>query len=61
MNLAATTACTPETFEARYRADTDPWRFATSTYERERYATTMDALRRDRYGDAFEQIGRAHV
>jgi trans-aconitate methyltransferase len=54
MNLAATTACAPETFEARYRADPDPWRFATSNYERERYATTMHALKRARYGNAFE-------
>jgi SAM-dependent methyltransferase len=41
-------------FEARYRADPDPWRFATSAYEQERYRRTLAALPRPRYRRAFE-------
>jgi len=41
-------------FEALYRRNPDPWDFATSSYERHRYAETLNALQRDRYGAAFE-------
>jgi len=41
-------------FEELYAADPDPWRFATSTYEREKYATTLKALPRPRYSRALE-------
>lgn len=34
----------PATFELRYRADPDPWRFATSPYERAKYQTTVAHL-----------------
>ncbi len=34
----------PGYFEALYGADPDPWRFATSDYEREKYAATIAAL-----------------
>ena len=54
MNPSAITACAPEAFEQRYRTDQDPWRFATSAYERERYAVTIESLTRDRYANAFE-------
>ena len=54
MNPLAARACAPEAFENRYRADPDPWRFATSSYERERYAVTMNTLSGDRYTNAFE-------
>lgn len=30
-------------FEERYRADPDPWRYATSAYERDKYAATLGA------------------
>jgi SAM-dependent methyltransferase len=43
-----------EMFEALYRADPDPWRFASSTYEQGRYATLLQALQRDHYEYAFE-------
>ena len=43
-----------EVFEALYRADPDPWRFASSTYEQGRYATLLRALQRDHYEYAFE-------
>jgi SAM-dependent methyltransferase len=54
VNPLATQACEPETFEQRYRANPDPWRFATSIYERERYEITLKALTRDSYTNAFE-------
>jgi trans-aconitate methyltransferase len=41
-------------FEARYRADPDPWRFATSEYEQGRYRRTLASLPRSRYRRAFE-------
>lgn len=41
-------------FEAIYARDPDPWRFATSGYEREKYAATLAALPRPRYARAFE-------
>ncbi len=34
----------PDYFEALYAADPDPWRFATSDYERDKYAATLAAL-----------------
>ncbi len=43
-----------ETFEAKYRRDPDPWDFKLSRYERRRYAATLAALARARYGHAFE-------
>ena len=44
----------PSYFEALYAADADPWRFATSDYEREKYAATLAALTRERYPSALE-------
>lgn len=40
-------------FEGLYAADPDPWRFATSDYERGKYAATLAALR-PRYDHALE-------
>jgi SAM-dependent methyltransferase len=37
-----------------YASDPDPWRFATSWYERRKYALTVDALPNERYRRAFE-------
>ena len=34
----------PGYFEQLYASDPDPWRFATSDYERDKYAATLDAL-----------------
>jgi len=45
---------TDDGFESLYRGSADPWRFATSSYERRRYRTTLDALRQERYRAAFE-------
>jgi SAM-dependent methyltransferase len=44
----------PSYFDDVYRANEDPWGFETSTYEREKYATTLAALPRPHYGRAFE-------
>lgn len=44
----------PEYFQRLYEADPDPWRFATSGYERDKYAATMEALARPRYERALD-------
>ena len=41
-------------FDALYAADTDPWRFASSAYERQKYAASLEALPDGRYGSALE-------
>lgn len=41
-------------FEARYRANGDPWKFATSPYEQGRYRTTVSTLSRAHYGTVYE-------
>lgn len=44
----------PAAFEARYRAEPDPWDFASSGYERGRYRAIMAALPQPRYRSAYE-------
>jgi 2-polyprenyl-3-methyl-5-hydroxy-6-metoxy-1,4-benzoquinol methylase len=44
----------PGYFEALYARDSDPWRFASSEYEREKYARTLAALPAARYANALE-------
>ena len=41
-------------FEQLYAGDADPWRFATSDYEKRKYARSMAALARARYGAGLE-------
>jgi SAM-dependent methyltransferase len=41
-------------FEARYCASNDPWEFATSSYEKDRYRATLAALQRPVYRHAYE-------
>lgn len=41
-------------FAAMYRSDIDPWKFATSAYERDKYAATLASLPRERYASALE-------
>jgi trans-aconitate methyltransferase len=41
-------------FDAVYTANRDPWSFATSDYERAKYAATLQALPNPRYQRAFE-------
>jgi 2-polyprenyl-3-methyl-5-hydroxy-6-metoxy-1,4-benzoquinol methylase len=44
----------PEYFDALYTADPDPWKFATSPYERDKYALTLEAMPKPRYRSALE-------
>lgn len=44
----------PRYFEDVYGANDDPWGFATSPYEREKYATSVAALPKERYRSGFE-------
>ena len=44
----------PEYFEDIYQKSRDPWDFATSEYEAEKYKQTMATLDRVRYASAFE-------
>jgi protein-L-isoaspartate O-methyltransferase len=41
-------------FERKYRQEDDPWNFASSSYEKERYDAIFRALSHRRYDDAFE-------
>jgi trans-aconitate methyltransferase len=43
-----------EDFEARYRVDPDPWGYASSGYEREKYEATLAACGDGPFGDALE-------
>jgi hypothetical protein len=43
-----------EYFDALYTADPDPWKFAASPYERDKYALTLDAMPKPRYRSALE-------
>jgi SAM-dependent methyltransferase len=51
----------PSYFEALYAAEPDPWKFATSAYETQKYATTIAALPNQRYHSAFEIGGSIGV
>lgn len=44
----------PASFETRYRAEPDPWGFATDPYEREKYERTIAALGGRRFSGALE-------
>jgi cyclopropane fatty-acyl-phospholipid synthase-like methyltransferase len=44
----------PDYFERLYRSDPDPWRFASSAYERAKYAATLATLPRARFSRCFE-------
>ncbi|GAB4024935.1 class I SAM-dependent DNA methyltransferase [Spirosoma koreense] len=44
----------PSYFDAVYQVNEDPWSFATSDYEREKYGATLAALPNLRYENAFE-------
>lgn len=43
-----------EYFKGMYATEADPWRFATSPYERDKYAATLAALPRPHYTSALE-------
>jgi SAM-dependent methyltransferase len=44
----------PGYFHALYARDHDPWRFATSAYEKRKYRATLDAMTRSHYERGFE-------
>jgi SAM-dependent methyltransferase len=48
-------------FEARYRADADPWRYETSDYERSKYAATLEACGPGPFEHALELGGSIGV
>lgn len=52
---------TPDYFDSLYNADADPWQFATSVYEAEKYAATLAALSKPRYRSALEIGGSIGV
>lgn len=41
-------------FDALYAQHEDPWHFATSWYERRKFAVTLASLPRERYEDGYE-------
>ena len=49
-----TAANEPGYFDALYAAEPDPWRFATSAYEAEKYAATLAALPPGHFASALE-------
>lgn len=48
------THLTLEDFEARYRSDLDPWSYETSSYERAKYAATLEACGPGPFREALE-------
>jgi len=44
----------PAYFDAVYARDSDPWKFGSSPYERNKYAATLSALPKARYENALE-------
>ncbi len=48
-------------FDALYQTDIDPWKFATSDYEAEKYSTTIAALPNAHYRSALEIGGSIGV
>jgi len=51
----------PSYFDTLYQTDPDPWKFATSDYEAEKYATTIAALPKSCYRSALEIGGSIGV
>lgn len=45
---------TPEYFEDVYNTNDDPWNFASSDYEKAKYAATLAALPNQKYASALE-------
>ena len=61
MNQNQPNTLDPGYFDDVYRASNDPWQFASSAYEREKYAATLAALPRPHYERAFEIGGSIGV
>jgi 2-polyprenyl-3-methyl-5-hydroxy-6-metoxy-1,4-benzoquinol methylase len=54
MNSADIKSLSADFFEALYQQNPDPWQFATSEYEAQKYATTIDSLPHNLYHSGFE-------
>jgi SAM-dependent methyltransferase len=54
MDSAVSSSVPAQYFIELYRRDADPWNFAGSSYEREKYRATLDALPRTQYTSALE-------
>jgi SAM-dependent methyltransferase len=52
--MSSSQSLPPSYFEALYQSDPDPWKFATSEYEAQKYAATMAALPQPHYQSALE-------
>jgi SAM-dependent methyltransferase len=61
MNSSDPKSLTPDFFESLYRENPDPWQFATSEYEAQKYAATLEALPRNLYQSGFEIGGSIGV
>lgn len=48
------TSLDPDYFKGMYADEADPWRFASSAYERDKYAATLAALPRPRYAAGLD-------
>ena len=48
------TGLPPEEFEKLYAANSDPWNYTSSDYERQKHASTLNSLSRHRYSSALE-------
>lgn len=48
------TTLDPDYFKGMYATETDPWKFASSPYERAKYAATLKALPRPHYASALD-------
>lgn len=48
------TTLDPDYFKGMYATESDPWKFATSPYERDKYAATLAALPRAHYASALD-------
>jgi 2-polyprenyl-3-methyl-5-hydroxy-6-metoxy-1,4-benzoquinol methylase len=54
MNQNQPNTLPPTYFEQVYQANADPWQFETSPYEQGKYTTTLAALPKPSYAQAFE-------
>ena len=48
------TTLDPDYFKGMYATESDPWQFATSAYERDKYAATLAALPRAHYASGLD-------
>ncbi len=61
MNSSKTTSLSSDFFETLYQQNPDPWQFATSEYEAQKYAMTIDSLPHTLYQSGFEIGGSIGV